>query len=411
MSGPVWSVYDLGFHDKGREDLMMLTRRDGGFRRGKAWAAFWGLLAACGAFLGHPQQVSAQFWEVNGVPTDASGDGSVIVGDNTTTGQYFMWTAATGAMDIGGAIAGGGVGGTARISNDGSRVGGTNLNSASGFFEMSYYETASGTWTPVGGIGAACSNELSSGWNISGDGNHMVGLGWLSCADAHAMQWTEGIGTSDLGSSVLNQSSRANAVSTDGKVVAGWQDGNGREAAVWDNGVQTVLSGTGEAGGVSDDGQFVVGIGGSATVAGGVAQAWRWSAATGLEPLGTITTPSPFPPSPRGFASGINADGSLVVGFDRTGFGPPVPISRGWVWQEGSGMMPLGDYFESFGISVPGFNYNLPLGVSADGRTFFGLGTQAPSIAARGWIVTVPEPGALGLFLLGGLAIWRSGRR
>ena len=73
--------------------------------------------------------------------------------------------------------------------------------------------------------------------------------------------------------------------------------------------------------------------------------------------------------------------------------------------------MPLGDYFASQGIAPAGFNFNLPLGMSADGRTFVGLGTQDPSIAAIGWVVTVPEPASVVLMMAAGLAMLARRRR
>lgn len=228
----------------------------------------------------------AELTELPGLtPWDASNVGPVVVGENGATGEYFEWTSVGGVVDIGGVIAGGGVGGTPRISDDAMRVGGTDFNTVSGFHELSLYDRILGTWTNLGGIGSSCSTEISSGWGISGDGNHIVGLGWFTgCADAHAMQWDQGGGNTDLGSSVAGESSRANGVNFDGTVAVGWQDGAGREGAVWINGVQTVLAGTSEAQAVSDDGTWVAGIGGSATLN----EAYRWSQGTGLEPLGSL---------------------------------------------------------------------------------------------------------------------------
>ncbi len=57
-------------------------------------------------------------------------------------------------------------------------------------------------------------------------------------------------------------SARANAVSDDGSVVAGWQDGPGnRNAAIWKDGVPIKrLTNTGKAQAVSADGNWVVGL-------------------------------------------------------------------------------------------------------------------------------------------------------
>ena len=166
-----------------------------------------------------------QFYAVDGGAPDGISDNGVATG-NFGSPEYFLWTVGGGTQLIGGTLPGNGVGGQAKISNDGTRISGTYLNPASGLNEMAYYDVPTATWNPLGGIGNACSTEISSGWNISGDGSNVVGLGWLTCADAHAVRGNDG-GVVDLGSTVPGQSSRANAVDADGNVVGGWQDGNG----------------------------------------------------------------------------------------------------------------------------------------------------------------------------------------
>ena len=77
---------------------------------------------------------------------------------------------------------------------------------------------------------------------MSGNGQSVVGLGWISGGTAHAIQWNPPGPTTDLGSTFPGNSSRANATNFDGSVVAGWQDGdNGRQAAIWTSGVQSLL--------------------------------------------------------------------------------------------------------------------------------------------------------------------------
>ncbi|MCA9312141.1 MAG: hypothetical protein KDA21_13090, partial [Phycisphaerales bacterium] len=282
-----------------------------------------GLTAAALLFTVGAASADVGFWNLGSAfyPSDGNFDGSVIVGDNNISGEYFMWTPGGGAVDIGGVIAGNGVGGQARISDDGSRVSGTDFNRVSNFHEMSIYDTGTQTWSHLGGIGGISDSEISSGWGMSRNGQHVVGLGWVSAGGAHAVNWSQGSGLNDLGSTTT-RSSRANAVDESGTVVAGWQDSdNGsRQAAVWHNGVQTIIQGPGstflsEATAVSGDGNWVVGIG--ATGSGN--QAWRWSESTGMEALGGILGGG-FPP-PRGYAVDVSHDGSTVLGFDR-GFGP-----------------------------------------------------------------------------------------
>ncbi len=371
-------------------------------------AAIVGLLAAVGT-----AQAGVGFWDLGSgySPEDGTFDGSTIVGSNQITGEYFMWTPGGGATDIGGVIAGNGVGGQARISDDGSRVSGTDLNRVTNFHEMSIYDTTTGTWTALGGIGGSSDSEVSSGWGMSRNGQHVVGLGWTtgSSGNGRAIQWTDGgSGVTDLGSTTT-RSSRANAVDESGNVVVGWQDSDSgsRQAAVWNNGVQTIIQGPGgsfltEATAVSGDGEWVVGIGAT----GSANEAWRWSAATGMQQLGSILGGG-FPP-PRGFAVDVSHDGSTVLGFDR-GFGPPTG-GEGWLWTESGGIVSLDAFFASHGVpNVDNFHYSLPLGMSTDGKTFWGLG-RSDSVFSTGWVVTIPSPGAGVLMLAAGAGVLRRRR-
>jgi uncharacterized membrane protein len=327
-------------------------------------------------------------------------DGMVAAG--TGPSQYFTWTAAGGIDLIGGTIPGNGVGGQAKISNDGTRISGTTLNTVSNQFEMSYYDTTTGSWNPLGGIGNICpggpGDETSSGWGISGDGTSVVGLGWFGfCGPAHAVQWKQSTGmTADLGSTVAGRSSRANGTNFDGTVVVGWQDAMDgfRQAAVWNNGVQTVLS-TGpmsEANDVDANGVWVVGNGPAGE------QAWRWSSATGVLPLGSLI-------GERGFATGISDDGTVIVGFER-GFGP-FGAQAGFIWTEATGIMSLNDFVDLNGIDRQGLNLALPLTISGDGRTIAG---STGTLGGVGFVVTVPEPGFA--FMLPAIVwLWRCRRR
>ncbi|MFT7669235.1 MAG: hypothetical protein ACI8X5_001935 [Planctomycetota bacterium] len=334
---------------------------------------------------------SISFYELGSSFTaqDASADGSIVVGASGTLGSYFEWSVSGGVVAIGGSPAGSGVGGVPCISDDGTRIGGTSFNSLSSSNEMSWYDRGTGVWTTLGGNGGSSGSSTSSGWDISGDGMHVVGLGWVNAGEAHGVQWSEGVGTFSLGSTVANQSSRANGVDFDGDTVVGWQDGNGRNAAVWNNGVQTIITtpggqNVGEASAVSSDGTWVVGNGGSSTSN----QGWRWSQASGLEELGSLGLTGGFPP-PKGSAVGISADGSVIVGFDRP-FGPAT-TGEGWIWTSPAGLISLDDHFASLGLVVTdNFRFSLPLGVSADGRTFFGLG-RSDSSFSTGWVVQIGD--------------------
>lgn len=298
-----------------------------------------------------------------------SGNGDLVVG--TDPGQYFYWTESTGVVLIGGTAPGAGVGGRAKVSDDGSRMVGTALDPATGLNAMSVYEFESGTWTSLGGIGSSSGGETSSAWGISGDGRSVVGLGWVTPGSAHAIQSFDLGAPVDLGSTVSGRSSRANGCDLDGNVVVGWQDATSgsRQGAIWVDGVQTILTSAGggvlgEAGDCSADGTYAVGLGNSSIGF----NAWRWSAKTGGVAIGS-------PPSSgwRGASVEISNDGSTVVGFYRP-FPGPATFGRGFIWTEADGQQDLTDFAIASGIDIPaGVVLALPLGLSADGRTVVGI--------------------------------------
>jgi uncharacterized membrane protein len=309
-----------------------------------------------------------------------SADGSVASG-YITGGPFFHWSATGGQIFVGGIGAGGGAGGSSMISDDGTYFGGNTVDPATQLSQMSRYHIPSATWQLLGGIGGSSGDEGSSAWGLSGDGQSAVGLGWVNAGTAHAIQWTAPGPTQDLGSTVMGNSSRANSTDFDGSVVVGWQDNdNGRQAAVWDQGVQVLLFDNlndplGEASDVSGNGNWVVGQ-------GGFGEPWRLNRATGVVDRLGLLDPNAFFPS-RG-ATGVSDDGRVVVGFERD-FANPFGGTFGTIWMEGQGIQDLTTLVLASGIA---------LAVSADGKTIAGLDNSF-----GGFIVTLPEPMTASLIL------------
>ncbi len=300
---------------------------------------------------------------------DANGDSAA----GYDTSQVLFWTEDGGITQIGGLAPGTGVGGDVKISDDGLVIVGPYENPDNGLKEMSKYDVPTQTWTPLGGIGGVSDGQISSAWGISGDGNTVVGLGWLPGSGAHAITWNEATGIVDLGSTVTGRSSRANAASEDGSIVAGWQDleSGFRQAAIWVDGVQQLISFPNgdpaqEAGSISNDGVWVGGFGNFANNF----QAYRWSEATGVETLG-----SPLQPGWRGGTTALSGDGSIVIGFYRPQ--GPALFGSGFIWTEALGVTDLNSYAESLGIDTQGIIMSLPLDISADGSTIVGAGRDS----------------------------------
>lgn len=352
-----------------------------------------------------------EFWNLGAsrLTTSISNDG-IVVGDNTARGQYFMWTAGAGAADIGGQIAGDGVGGQATISHDGAFVAGTVFNPNSGTHEMGRYHVGTGVWTPLGGIGAVSDAETSSGWGISGDGLSIVGLGWVTPGSAHGVQWRGGTGMVDLGTTTPGNSSRANATNFDGSVVVGWQDNdNGRQGAVWVNGTQELIFnndgfGSGEALSVSNDGTHVSGISYGDFV--NPADLWRYNTQTNsYESLGNLTDGGG-----GSIAAGnaMNGDGTLIAG-GTWGFGPAF-FGTAIIWEEGVGVQRFSDYLDDRGVAYEaGYTFAYVSDMSADGTWFTGWGLTS-GFELTSFVVNVPTPGPASLLAFAGLVAARRRR-
>lgn len=341
-------------------------------------------------------QAAGNFWDLGyGITASGSSANGGVIGAYSNTGSYYMWTASTGVTSIGGAWQGG----VASVSADGTRISGSAWGS-DGLSYAGYYSTGTGQWTTLGGIGGNSDTSASSGWNISGDGNTVVGLGWVNGGVGHAIASTPGGTMHDLGS--IGGSSRANGVSYDGSVIAGWvEQPNGQwTGAYWENGtLHNMVDGEGnalqEAGAVSADGRWIVGN-------GNFGQTWRYDTTTQqTEWLGDLDAMGDF----QG-ATGISADGRVIVGYDR-GF-VPAGMGEGTIWIEGQGMLNFTDYITSQGVDLGGRTLALPLGVSADGLTFYGMDNTG-----SGFVVTlapVPEPATYAM-MAGGLVLLAARRR
>ncbi|HLO40206.1 MAG TPA: hypothetical protein VK176_04225, partial [Phycisphaerales bacterium] len=329
----------------------------------------------------------------------------VVVGEDLT--QFFHWSVSGGYVGVGGMPAYAGGAGIARISHDGTRFSGT-VAGPSGFNEAGVYDIGASSWTALGGIGGTSDASMSSGWGISGDGNSIVGLGWANAGTAYAVQSFNNGTFQSFGTSVPNRSTRANATNYDGSVVVGWQDAEDgfRQGAVWVNGVQTLLTNgasdmvMSEASDVDNAGKWVVGQGGFATGD----QAWRWSAETGVQLLGTMNTPGWFV---SGAATAV-ADTGAIVGYER-GFGQPT-MGEGFIWTESMGMVNLNDYLDSLGIAYQSdFVFSLPLGISDDGNTIVGVGRTDTQLMV-GFVVTIPAPATVPFAAVGLMAFARRRR-
>ena len=289
------------------------------------------------------------------------------------------------------------------VSGDGSVVVGTS-GSASG--------NEAFRWTEAGGmvgLGNLPGGSGSGASGVSGDGSVVVGDGNSSSSPLEAFRWTEAGGMVGLGflpGSVLTIS-KAIGVSADGSVVVGGgPSSSGTEAFRWTESGGMVGLGhlpggffSSNAFAVSADGSVVVGVSPSSS---GI-EAFRWTESGGMVGLGDL---------PGGIfhsdASGVSADGSVVVGRSYSSSG-----NQAFVWDETNGMRALMQILEDQGVDMTGWNLELASGISADGLTIVGTGTN-PLGFTEAWIATIPEPGTVllvGIGLAGMSAVSQRHRR
>lgn len=213
-------------------------------------------------------------------------------------------------------------------------------------------------WLPLGYLPGSgpCGINLTSAFDVSGDGSKVVGLAWLEpdCAGtAHAFQWTEQTGMVDLGAIVDGRASRANAISADGNVIVGWSDsefGSRLGAHFRDGGPWQWITPdgdtiqAGEALGASSDGSVIVGGGyfeNSGFSGAPAYEPWLWSEATGLIHLGTVKGLRGGVIDGQHYANDVSDDGSVVVGFDTL-----FNLGERWafIWTRNGGIKMLQDY-------------------------------------------------------------------
>jgi uncharacterized membrane protein len=280
---------------------------------------------------------------------------------------------------------GGGCGaGTASISGDGSTIVNCMIDDSGN--EVAARWLGDTSWQSLGSVagGVPCGTSLSSSWGIDYTGRTAVGLVWLAqeCR-AHAGSWdlVAGGAATDLGSFVERNASRANAISGDGHVIVGWQDGDtgSRQGARWVDGVEEYVlnpagEGVGEVAFVNFDGTVMAG----SNLPYGTFNGWVWTAQKGF-------TAIDFPIIIGGWrvaTTSASGDGSLVGGVARDSNGNP----NGWIWQaKGRKLIWMNDYVAKNKLA-PGWSIAIVSAISEDGSILTGMGLN-PSGQVEGWIL------------------------
>lgn len=325
-------------------------------------------------------------------PLAISADGSVIVGfggTTTTTAAAFRWTEGGGMQPLG-ELPGGTVFGMAQgISADGSVIVG---------YSVATGQDAAFRWTQADGmvaLPAPLLGEIAATANtaedVSADGRVIVGYSERNGFPPRAVRWVDGIPS--FLSPELSYS-QAYAISDDGSVIVGratfpsgstlafrWTEATGMQPL----GDLPGGDAASLAFAICGNSNVIVGVGNS-----GTSHQFRWTEATGMQDLGGV-----YP----GRALACSDDGSVIVGD----FNRPDGSRVATIWDAQNGIRNLQDVLLELGVTgAVGWENMVARGISADGRIIVGEGWR-PDGRVEGWrVVLVPEPSS---FLLAALAI------
>jgi probable HAF family extracellular repeat protein len=317
----------------------------------------------------------------------AEGANGFVIAGTFFSGGAFHWMPTSGVTNIGGRQA-------VAVSRDGKTIVGEALDQRG--LENAAIWTGDETWRVLGSVHAAalpCDQLLSGAYGANDDGKVIVGLAWDGCAYARAFRWEESTGMVDLGSlGGGRQSTRANGVSGDGRVVVGWEEAvtGFRQGAKWVDGKEELIQGpagfVGEAFAANRDGSIIAGTNCNPLDSVPPATGWTWTQTDGLKCY-PVARPSWAPPRfYQVLMQKMSDDGRVIGGALSFGLD-----AESVVWFDGEAVF-LRDYLRANGIpdAFDGWvNTGFVTDVSADGRTLVGYGAGPTTFT--GFMVILPE--------------------
>lgn len=246
-------------------------------------------------------------------------------------------------------------------------------------------------WSDLGHPANGCimDGQWGGGYSLNGDGTVAVGLAWY-CPGAEGFVWNRTNGMTALShpSGPAGTSSRASAISADGRTIVGFfedpQQGV-RRPVRWFGGKTYLFAGAhtpGEATGVSSDGSQIVGQSWDFTTYS--SYAFHYTAGH-LVSLGTVSGIS----TDQSSANAV-ADNGTTVGWSGDPFGVGI---EAFIWTPKLGMQSLSKYLRQRGVLLPfGITLTSALAISADGSTIVGVWQgPPPTYNQGGWMVRLKK--------------------
>ncbi len=311
---------------------------------------------------------------------DISSDGSAVTGNSDQAnigGSTFMayrWKAGT-MTPLGDLTGGSNLSESGGISADGSVCGGMSFSSNG----TEAFRWVNGVMEPLGDLPGG--EFYSHGFDVSGDGTTVIGISRTEIPD-FPFRWRDGVMTNiSLDFPGSTPTGLARAVNHDGNVIVGVLALSPSPPPFrWTPGLMQTLdlppaAQWGTALAVSPDGLKVAGV---ATYSDVSREAFLWESGV---TIGLSDLPGGDLDSQ---ANGVS-DTGVVVGVGETASTGPIR-KEAFIWTADSGIRRLRDRLtDDFGLDLTGWVLSEANGVSADGLTIAGSGTN-PLGKAEAWI-------------------------
>jgi len=245
-------------------------------------------------------------------------------------------------------------------------------------------------WSDLGHPANGCilDGQWGGGYDLNADGSVAVGLAWYCGAGAEGFVWNRTNGMTALShpNGSGGNSSRASAISADGRTIVGFSEDptqGVRRPVRWFAGKTYLFAGAhtpGEATGVSSDGSQIVGQ--AWDVASSASHAFYYTPGKLLS-LGTVSGN----PSDESIANAV-ADNGTTVGWSGDPFGAGI---EAFIWSPKLGMRSLAKYLHQRGVLLPfGITLTSALDISGDGSTIVGVWQDA-NYHQGGWMVRLTK--------------------